>query len=195
MIKVKNSAAHGLVLWRAILVSAMIIAPAWGQSSTTKCSTDMWGNTTCNSSADPSIDWSIIKPVPQPAPRPQTERLPPPVQYSEPQPFTPPPKSPAISSEYKPGSIGWLGEVCEKDFNGCLYFIAGSISAAQWHGMKFCPPKWVKFGDFPRIIMSYGKHNVVMQTDDPAYLLVGTALLAEMPCPQQSAAQPMATEK
>jgi hypothetical protein len=36
--------------------------PVAAQNSTTRCQTDIWGNTNCTTAAAPSIDWGILKP-------------------------------------------------------------------------------------------------------------------------------------
>jgi hypothetical protein len=89
-----------------------------------------------------------------------------------------------ISSDFKPNSIGWLWEVCEKDTIRCAHFIEGSISAALFDGVQFCPPKWIAPNDYPRVIVSYAIDNPSMQTDFSAQLLVRNALLAQFPCPK-----------
>jgi hypothetical protein len=238
----KGNSAKMVVLGTS-LAALTSVSPAQGQSSTTKCSTNAYGTTTCQTDekSNRPNDYSIESPMKafqesyefsnavrdkkradqelqQRTKRQenlQTDldiliKSNPTVQdfanfilkYPEAQervegylemiasdnpkgvPSVAAPTQITISSDFKPNSIGWLWEVCEKDTVRCAHFIEGSISAALFDGVQFCPPKWVAANDYPRVIVSYAIDNPSMQTDFSAQLLVRNALLAQFPCPK-----------
>ncbi len=229
-----------MVVLGTALAALTSVSPAQGQSSTTKCSTDAFGTTTCQTdeksngprdyssavggfrSAEESMNDIVTVASNEKARRQKIKRQEnlqtdldiliksnPTAQdfanfilkYPEAQervegylemiasdnpkgvPSVAAPTQITISSDFKPNSIGWLREVCEKDTIRCAHFIEGSISAALFDGVQFCPPKWVAANDYPRVIVSYAIDNPSMQTDFSAQLLVRNALLAQFPCP------------
>lgn len=229
-----------MVVLGTSLAAVTSVSPAQGQSSTTKCSTDAFGTTTCQTdeksngprdyssavggfrSAEESMNHIVTVASNEKARRQKIKRQEnlqtdldiliksnPTAQdfanfilkYPEAQervegyleiiasdnpkgvPSVAAPTQITISSDFKPNSIGWLWEVCEKDAIRCAHFIEGSISAALFDGVQFCPPKWVAANDYPRVIVSYANDNPSMQTDFSAQLLVRNALLAQFPCP------------
>lgn len=164
----------------AVLLFSAFPSVASAQSSTTNCSRDMWGNTTCNTQQNPGINWNILQPAPppQPAPRPQVVYVPQPVA-----PTVPTATTSAVSSAFTVGSIGWFKDLCGEVRESCLTYILAVVQGGYRNNeIKLCPPAGINLGDYPRIVMANLKNNPVLHDNMQSDVGVLVSLTVQIGC-------------